>query len=212
LEGDLSESERSSLDNALADDPTLRETLQELESVVSALRSLPEPELPPAFATRVMAAVQEQAEAPRGVRAWIQRIFEPVVAVPLAAGITALALVIGASQGSVSPGEPADAMVLADATPTGEPEPAVPVPSLRPGEPGAPSELVTAPPPTIFIQGPTPAEVRRWTEETLFARDLHRRLHGLHPHAPSLASQIIQTEEQGLQIVNFEGRRPRARR
>ncbi len=59
LEGDLSESERSKLESRLADDPALRATLREIESVVGLIRDLPEPELPSAFSSRVLARVQE---------------------------------------------------------------------------------------------------------------------------------------------------------
>lgn len=104
LEGDLSEREVRRIEAALSEDPALREELRELESVVSLLRGLPDPEAPAQLATRVMARVQEERERVRGPIAWLGRLTEPVFAVPLATGIIALSLFVGSQRAELAEG------------------------------------------------------------------------------------------------------------
>jgi len=205
LEGDLSTRERSKLESQLADDPAMRETLRELENVVGLLRDLPEPEVPPAFSTRVIARVQEQREQASGglldsvrrlldsVRRLldsVRRLFEPAVAVPLAAGITALALVIGSQQGIEPPAGALDAEPLEVAAVL---EPTLPPMPTRADE--APkTELVSTTPRDMDEM--TLTEIQRHTLQTILARhpheDLARLLRGSgHPHAASFATQVV---------------------
>lgn len=211
LEGDLSESERSKMELHLADDPSLRETLREIEDVVAALRSLPEPELPAAFATRVLARVQEQRErAPRGLRVWILRAFEPAVAVPMAAGITALALVVGSYQGGAPAPEVAGNAPSEATVARVEPSPAA---DGRAAGLQGPTELVST---SKDPDEMTLTEIQRLTLQTILSRhrqeDLARLLRGSsHPHAPSFVSQVVEADHN-LQVVSFEQQRGRARR
>ena len=206
LEGDLSESERSKLESRLVGDPELRDSLRELEGVVALLRNLPEPELPPAFSTRVIARIEEEGSAARGgLRVWVLRLFEPAVAVPLAAGITALALVIGSQQGTEAIGtelvasEPqTDELSVAEAR-------------TRPAAAQAPSRRVGLPP----DQGSemTLTEIQRRTLQTILSRhqheDLARLLRGSgHPHADSFVTQVVETDPN-LQVVRLEQRSAR---
>jgi len=191
LEGDLSTRERSKLESQLADDPAMRETLRELENVVGLLRDLPEPEVPPAFSTRVIARVQEQREqASGGLLDSVRRLFEPAVAVPLAAGITALALVIGSQQGIEPPAGALDAEPLEVAAVL---EPTLPPMPTRADE--APkTELVSTTPRDMDEM--TLTEIQRHTLQTILARhpheDLARLLRGSgHPHAASFATQVV---------------------
>jgi hypothetical protein len=198
LEGDLSTRERSKLESQLADDPAMRETLRELENVVGLLRDLPEPEVPPAFSTRVIARVQEQREQASGglldsVRRLfdsVRRLFEPAVAVPLAAGITALALVIGSQQGIEPPADALDAEPLEVAA------------VLNPTLPPMPTRADEAPKTELVSTTPrdmdemTLTEIQRHTLQTILARhpheDLARLLRGSgHPHAASFATQVV---------------------
>lgn len=192
LEGDLSTRERSKLESQLADDPAMRETLRELENVVGLLRDLPEPEVPPAFSTRVIARVQEQREqASGGLLDSVRRLFEPAVAVPLAAGITALALVIGSQQGIEPPAGALDAEPLEVAAVL---EPTLPPMPTRADE--APkTELVSTTPRDMDEM--TLTEIQRHTLQTILARhpheDLARLLRGSgHPHAASFATQVVE--------------------
>ncbi|MGI9591853.1 MAG: anti-sigma factor family protein [Myxococcota bacterium] len=205
LEGDLSESERSKLESHLADDVALRDSLRELEGVVALLRNLPEPELPPAFSTRVIARIQDEGSAARGPRVWILRLFEPAVAVPLAAGITALALVIGSQQGTDATGT---GLVVAEPTID---EVVVAETRARPSAAQAPSQLAAG----LRAQGSELSlnEVQRRTLQTILSRhpeeDLARLLRGSgHPHAESFVTQVVETD-LNLQVVSLEQRRGR---
>ncbi len=209
LEGDLSESERSKLESRLADDPALRATLREIESVVGLIRDLPEPELPSAFSSRVLARVQEQGEqAPGGVRGWIQRLVEPAMAVPLAAGVTALALFIGSQQEIAPPldasgGSSLQAAAMEQQTPATSRRVAA-----APGS--APTELASTSPDTGSM---TLTEIQRHTLQTILSRyphgDLARQLRGSgHPHAASFVNHVVETGPN-LQVVSFETRRAR---
>jgi len=203
LEGDLSGTERSQLESDLAGDADLRESLREIESVVALLRDLPEPELPPAFSTRVMAQVQEQAARPRGLRVWLERLLAPRVTVPLAAGVTALALVISAEPYTM------DRIGDLEATGVASTEAAIPAGPLAPARPVTPSrvDLASA---EVVEREMTLTEIQRQTLQTILSRhpdeDLARLLRGsLHPHASSFATHLTEPDA-GLQVVNFERR------
>lgn len=205
LEGDLSTAERSKLESHLADDPALRETMRELENVVGLLRDLPEPELPPAFSTRVIARVQEQREqASGGLLDWVRRLFEPAVAVPLAAGITALALVIGSQQGFESPAGALDAGSLEV---VGVPEPTLP-PTLTRAHEAPKMELAAATPRDMNEM--TLTEIQQRTLQTILSRhpheDLARLLRGSgHPNAASFATQVVEIGPS-LVLVSHDSR------
>jgi len=209
LEGDLSEAERSKVESRLADDPELRETLRELEDVVALVRALPEPELPPAFSTRVIARVQEQGErAPGGILGWIQRLIEPAVAVPLAAGITALALFIGSQQGISPAAEPAGGDWLAAVA--DRPHATSPAAARQPSPQPAPTRLARQP---VDTGSMALSEIQRRTLQTILSRNRHEDLAALlrgsgHPHAASFASQVVEVDPN-LQVVSLEQRRAR---
>jgi anti-sigma factor RsiW len=103
LEGDVSPGERSRIEAALAEHPELRDELRELEATVALLRGLSAPEPPPALAARVMERVRAGEAEAASWWAWLRKLGEPAVALPLAAGVAALTLFIG-SQGGVLPG------------------------------------------------------------------------------------------------------------
>lgn len=206
LEGDLSESERSKLESQLAGDPGLRETLRELEGVVGLLRDLPEAELPPAFAARVMARVQEQREpAALGAWVWLRRIFEPVVAVPLAGGITALALAIGTQQGPdpvVDEAGTSGPRLAASPAPAASSEQMPPL-SARPVRLASDSRDLE--------RMSSLTEIQKRTLQTILSRhrheDLARMLSGSgHPYASSFAREVFETGPT-LMMVSHESAR-----
>lgn len=92
LEDELSGRRRERLTGHLAGCGACRGELAELEATVALLRRLPEPELPPALADMVMARVRAGEAEPRRWLDWLRRLTEPVVAVPVAAAIVALAV------------------------------------------------------------------------------------------------------------------------
>lgn len=205
LEGDLSQRERSRIDAALAEDRELREELRELEATLALLRGLPEPEVPPAFATRVIAHVRESEAEPRGLLAGLSGLFEPAVAVPLAAGITAVALFVGV-QGEVAPtidSVPAHLELAEVVAPMAQPEPTA---AQAPWQPTGFAAAHASEPEMSLT------EIQRRTLQTILSRsqhqDLGRLLRGsVHPHAASLASHF--EGDGSLQIVSLQGRRRR---
>ena len=86
--GDLSKTDQALLEHHLAECPTCRSELSQLQAVVAAVRSTPELEPPPWLATRIMARVREEQASHRS---WFSRLFLPLqVKLPL----EALALVM----------------------------------------------------------------------------------------------------------------------
>ncbi|MDK9718325.1 MAG: DUF2275 domain-containing protein [Trichlorobacter sp.] len=86
--GDLSKMDQARLELHLAECPTCRSELAQLQAVVKAMRSTPELEPPPWLATRIMARVKEEQESHRS---WFARLFLPLqIKLPL----EALALVM----------------------------------------------------------------------------------------------------------------------
>lgn len=197
------------MESRLADDPKLRETLRELEDVVALVRALPEPELPPAFSTRVIARAQEQGErAPGGVLGWIQRLIEPAVAVPLAAGITALALFIGSQQGISPAAEPLEGDWLAAVA--DRPHATSPAAARQQLAQPAASRLARQPADT---GAGALSEIQRHTLQTILSRNRNEDLGALlrgsgHPHAASFANQVVEVD-RNLQVVSLEQRRAR---
>ena len=194
------------MESRLAEDPTLRETLRELEAVVALVRDLPEPELPPAFSTRVIAHVQEQRErAPGGIFGSIQRLIEPAVAVPWAAGITALALFIGSQQEISATTDPSGGDWVAA---VGDRPHAISPAEAREPEPRAlPTQLASQPGDT---DGMTLSEIQRNTLQMILSRNRHEDLAALlrgsgHPHAASFANQVVEVGPN-LQVVSLEQR------
>ena len=196
LEGDLSERERSRFEAILAEDATLREELRELEATVALVRGLPEPEAPTALTTRVMARIEDGEADPAGPFAWIRRLFEPVVAVPLAAGIVALALVVGSEPGSMPAleAELAAARQVARAEARVASTPPSPLARTARGHPQMEQSL---------------NEVQRLTLQTIMARhhgDLGSVLRSSgHPYAPVFASHFegdgnLRTASFGLPV------------
>jgi len=184
------------MESHLAEDASLRESLREMEGLVALLRDLPGPELPPAFSTRVIARIEDEgSQAPGRVRLWIQRLFEPAVTVPLAAGITAVALVVGAQQHTDEPGTE---LVMS----------APQVAALPPREPDRRLASMSNNGSEVSL-----TEIQQRTLQTILSRHqdhgLARLLRGSgHPHAASFASQVMESDHN-LQVVSLERQRPR---
>lgn len=86
--GELTETDRTVLEQHLAECESCRSELAQLQAVVKAVRSTPELEPPPWLTTRIMAQVREEQESHRS---WFARLFLPLqIKLPL----EALALVL----------------------------------------------------------------------------------------------------------------------
>lgn len=100
LEGTLELSVRAQLDAHVASCPTCGRELRELRSIVALLRSLPDPPPPSDLVETVMEQVRGEGRAPV-LPLPVRRLFDPRVAAPLAAGISALVLFATMQSGSL---------------------------------------------------------------------------------------------------------------
>lgn len=119
LEGDLPAAECSQVERVLAAHPELRAELAELRATVALLHHLPEPELPPYLADRVIARVRAGEAEPETFWRRLLRLTEPRIGVPLAAGLAGLAAFTLAQRGVLPPVEdlsPPPAVVVAELT------------------------------------------------------------------------------------------------
>jgi hypothetical protein len=164
-----------------------------------------------------MARVQEQRERRRGLASLLGRIFEPVVAVPMATGIIALALFVGSQRSELPEMVPVDVVDAGRIAPIPSEVPPVLVP--EPARPGT-IQLADLPDPSVVRMSSAEreavlTEVQRRMIQTILARypsstEMAAVLRGAgHPHAASLASHFDDHGFADLQLVSAEAPRRR---